>query len=201
MAPVEEVPNLPRVLLIGDSISMGYTIPVRELLKGKVNVLRVQTNAGDTAHGIANLDQWLGDKKWDVIHFNFGLHDLKYLDANGKYVSPAEGKQVATLAQYEANLRTIVQRLRKTGAKVIWASTTPVPEGSLGRVKDDELKYNETALKVMQEYGVQIDDLHAVITAGPPDMQRPKNVHFTPEGYQALARSVVASIEMALAKQ
>src|SRR6516164_6884008 len=132
MVPVEENPNLPRVLLIGDSISMGYTIPVRELLKGKANVLRVLDNAGDTGRGLENLDKWLGAKKWDVIHFNFGLHDLKYLDAEGKYVTPDKGKQVTLLPQYEANLRQLVERLKRTNAKLIWASTTPVPDASAG---------------------------------------------------------------------
>jgi acyl-CoA thioesterase-1 len=195
LAPIEESPNLPRVLLIGDSISMGYTIPVRELLQGKANVLRVHDNAGDTGHGVQKLDAWLGGQKWDVIHFNFGLHDLKYLDASGKYVGPDQGKQVTLLPQYEANLRLIVERLKKTHAKLIWASTTPVPEGSLGRVKDDELKYNEVALRVMKELDVPVDDLHAVA-----DKQLPKNVHFTKEGYQLLAQSVVASINAALAQ-
>jgi acyl-CoA thioesterase-1 len=170
---------------------------VRELLNGKANVLRVLENAGDSGSGLLKLDAWLGDRKWDVIHFNFGLHDLKYLDAAGKYVGPDEGKQVALLPQYEANLRQIVQRLKKTGAKLIWATTTPVPEGSSGRVKGDEVKYNEAALKVMKEYGVAVDDLHAVVTSGPADMQLPKNVHFTKEGYERLARSVVASIQAA----
>lgn len=201
LVPIEEVAGLPRVLLIGDSISMGYTIPVRELLKGKANVLRVMDNAGETARGVQKLDAWLGDKKWDVIHFNFGLHDLKYLDASGKYVGPDQGKQVALLPQYEANLRQIVERLKKTNASLIWASTTPVPDGSQGRVKDDELKYNEAALRVMKEYGIAIDDLHAVVTSGPVDMQLPKNVHFTKEGYDLLARSVVASIEAALSQK
>lgn len=201
LAPVAEIANLPRVLLIGDSISMGYTLPVRELLRGKANVLRVQENAGETAHGIKKLDLWLGAKKWDVIHFNFGLHDLKYLDAAGKYVTPDQGKQVALLPKYESNLRQLVARLKKTGAVLIWASTTPVPEGSAGRVKEDELQYNEVALRVMNENGVQVDDLHAVATSGPAGLQLPKNVHFTKEGYQALARSVAAGIEAALPKR
>src|SRR3954467_10868139 len=85
-AKVQDDPNLPRVLLIGDSISMGYTLPVREMLKGKANVHRPPANCGPTERGLDQLDKWLGDGKWDVIHFNFGLHDLKYLDANGKYV-------------------------------------------------------------------------------------------------------------------
>ena len=198
MLPVVETPGLPRVLLIGDCISMGYTVPVRELLQGKANVLRVMENAAETAHGLKKLDAWLGDGKWDVIHFNFGLHDLKYLDAAGKYVPPDQGKQVTLLPQYETNLRELVARLKKTGARLIWASTTPVPDGSLGRVKSDELKYNEVAMRVMQENGVAIDDLHAVVASGPPDMQLPKNVHFTKAGYQLLAESVVASINAAL---
>jgi acyl-CoA thioesterase-1 len=195
LLPIEETPGLPRVLLIGDSISMGYTIPVRELLAGKANVLRVMENAGETGRGLKNLDSWLGSKKWDVIHFNFGLHDLKYLDEKGQYVTPDKGKQVTLLPEYEANLRRLVERLKQTGAALIWASTTPVPEGSAGRVKSDELAYNEAALKVMKETGVAVDDLHAIA-----DMQLPKNVHFTKEGYQLLARSTAATIEKALAK-
>lgn len=197
---IEEIAGLPRVLLIGDSISMGYTVPVRELLQGKANVLRVMENAGETARGIKKLDAWLGNKKWDVIHFNFGLHDLKYLDEKGTYVSPEKGKQVALLPEYEAHLRELVTRLKKTGAKLIWASTTPVPEGSLGRVKGDEIAYNEVALKVMTEMGVEVDDLHAVVVNGPAGMQLPKNVHFTPEGYGILARAVVEHIAKALPK-
>jgi acyl-CoA thioesterase-1 len=200
MVPVGENPTLPRVLLIGDSISMGYTIPVRELLKDKANVLRVLDNAGDTGRGLENLDKWLGAKRWDVIHFNFGLHDLKYLDAEGKYVTPDKGKQVTLLPQYEANLRQLVARLKKTNAKLIWASTTPVPDASLGRVQGGETAYNEVALKVMTELGVPIDDLHSVVVNGPPDMQLPHNVHYTPEGYRILARSVTGSIEAALAR-
>jgi acyl-CoA thioesterase-1 len=200
MTPVVDDPNLPRVLLIGDSISIGYTVPVRELLKGKANVRRPLTNCGDTARGLKSLDDWLGSGKWDVIHFNFGLHDLKYLDANGSLASPDKGKQVASLVQYEQNLRQIVERLKKTGAKLIWCSTTPVPEGSSGRVKSDELKYNEVAAKIMAESGVATDDLHALATAKQAEIQLPKNVHFSKEGSRELARAVVASIEKALAK-
>src|SRR5688500_1890611 len=77
LAPVEDVVGLPRVLLIGDSISIGYTLPTRLLLQGKANVHRPATNCSSTGHGLKNLQAWLGDKKWDVIHFNFGLHDAK----------------------------------------------------------------------------------------------------------------------------
>jgi len=84
MAPVKDVHGLPRVLLIGDSISIGYTVPVRGLMKAKANVHRPRTNCGPTTKGLAEIDAWLGDGKWDVIHFNWGLHDLKYMGPQGQ---------------------------------------------------------------------------------------------------------------------
>jgi len=82
MRPIEDIPALPRVLLIGDSISIGYTVPVRELLKGAANVHRIPENGGPTTRGLERLDAWLGTNHWDVIHFNWGLHDLK-VESNG----------------------------------------------------------------------------------------------------------------------
>ena len=67
--PAEINPELPNVLLIGDSISMGYTKPVREKMKGIANVFRPATNCGPTTKGVAELDKWLEDRKWSVIHF------------------------------------------------------------------------------------------------------------------------------------
>ncbi len=195
---VADTAGLPRVLLIGDSISIGYTLPVRALLKDRANVHRPSANCGDTARGLAQLDAWLGTGKWDVIHFNFGLHDLKYLDEKGQYVPPEKGKQVAPVPQYEENLRQLVKRLQKTGAKIIFATTTPVPAGTTGRVEHDELRYNEAAARVMKENGIAIDDLHALATAKQPELQLPNNVHFKPAGYDQLVAQVVASITTAL---
>lgn len=194
LAQVENVPGLPRVLLLGDSISMGYTLPVRAKLAGKANVHRPPENCGDTARGVASVDKWLGRGQWAVIHFNFGLHDLKYLDAAGQLAPPDKGKQVASLAQYEANLRTIVARLKKTGAKLIYATTTPVPGGSQGRVEDDAVRYNAVAVRVMREMGVAINDLHAFVKPRQAQLQRPANVHFSDEGSARLAEEVVARI-------
>ena len=199
-------PALPNVLILGDSISIGYTLLVRAELRGVANVvrpidteLRKPINCGDTARGIANLDAWLGTSTWRIIHFNFGLHDLKYLDAKGKYVAPEFGKQVAPLVTYEAHVRTLVAQLKKTGAILIWGSTTPVPGGANGRVKGDEIAYNAVALRVMRENGVLINDLHAAV-ADRSSLQKPNNVHFTDQGSAVLAASVVASITTALTK-
>jgi acyl-CoA thioesterase-1 len=190
--PVEDRPGLPRVLLIGDSISIGYTLPVRDRLKEKANVHRIPTNGGPTKNGVANLDKWLGEGKWDVIHFNFGIHDLKIMPDGKRQVEPED---------YEKNLRLIVAKLKATGARLIWATTTPIPEGELnpprsfGKVPE----YNAIAQRVMAGSGVAIDDLNAAITPHVAEFQNPKDVHYKPEGYALLAKEVAASIEAALA--
>jgi acyl-CoA thioesterase-1 len=191
LAPIADQPGLPRVLLIGDSISMGYTIPVREALKGKANVHRPPENCGPTSRGVERLESWLGPGPWDVIHFNFGLHDLRIGD--GKL-------QVAT-DQYEQNLRTIVARLKRTGARLIWCSTTPVPEKSNPpRRESDVIDYNDVARKIMAENGIPIDDLHNFALLRQSAIQRPDNVHFTAEGSKVLAQQVAASIAEMLPK-
>ena len=93
MAQIEDVEGLPRILLIGDSISIGYTVPVRNKLKGKANVHRPRTNCGPTTKGVAEIDAWLGDGKWDVIHFNWGLHDLKYMGPKGQNLADPKAKE------------------------------------------------------------------------------------------------------------
>jgi acyl-CoA thioesterase-1 len=160
-------------------------------------VHRIPENGSATGVGLAKLDAWLGSGKWDVIHFNWGLHDLKHWK-DGK-MDPA-GPQVTVVADYEKNLRELVKRFKATGAKLIWASTTPVPEGTIGRVAGDEVKYNEAAARVMKAEGVAIDDLHVVAAARLPELQRPANVHFTDAGSRALAQKVAESIRAQLPK-
>lgn len=199
LAPIQDVPGLPRVLLIGDSISIGYTLPTRELLKGEVNLHRIPANGGPTTRGLQSIEAWLGDKKWDVIHFNWGLHDLKYIDDNGKLVSPDQGHQQVPIEEYEQNLRQLVARLKKTGAKLIWRNTTPIPEGSAGRIPGDEVKYNAVAAKIMEENGIPTDDQYGFVKPQMDELMLPANVHFKKEGSAALAERTAAAIREALA--
>ena len=200
MAPIEDQPGLPRVLLIGDSISIGYTLPTRELLKGRVNLHRIPTNGGPTVKGLQQIDSWLGKKRWDVIHFNWGLHDLKYMGPNGENLFPKEkgGKAQVSLEDYEKNLDRLVQRLKKTGAKLIWRNTTPVPPGSKGRYVGDSIRYNAAAERVMIRHGVPTHDLFTLSRERMKEIMLPANVHYTKDGYKALAESVAKVILQAL---
>lgn len=198
LAAIEDVPGLPRVLLIGDSISIGYTLPTRALLAGKANVHRIQANGGPTTRGLERLDKWLGDSKWDVIHFNFGLHDLKHADARGNIVGVDQGPRQVEPAAYRENLRRIVERLKRTGARLIWCTTTPIPPGAKGRAPGDELEYNAVAAEVMRDEGVEINDLHAFAAARLAEIGKPADVHYTPEGSETLATEVARHIMAAL---
>jgi len=182
---VKDVPGLPRVLLIGDSVSRGYTLAARAALAGKANVHRAPENCGPTANGLKKIEIWLGDGKWDVIHFNFGIHD-----------------RAAPAADYQKRLETLVARMKKTGAKLVWASTTPVPPDTKDGPKAAEqiVEKNRIAAEVMAKAGVAVDDLFTFITPHLAKVQNPKDVHFNNEGYELLGKQVAAAIEQALAK-
>ncbi|MBM4024679.1 MAG: SGNH/GDSL hydrolase family protein [Planctomycetes bacterium] len=188
----------PKVLIIGDSISIGYFEPTKLLLEGKAEVYHNPGNAAHTRHGLAQLDAWLGDTSWAVIHFNHGLHDLKYVDAKGNLVATDQGTQLMSVDEYARNLEQIVQRLKKTHASLIFATTTPVPEGATGRIPGDAERYNRAALPILKKHRVRVNDLYAFALPRLATIQRPRNVHFTEEGSRLLAQQVADSIRAAL---
>ena len=180
---VKDDPKLPRVLLIGDSVSRGYTMAARKALAGKANVHRAPENCGGTANGLKKLDVWLGDGKWDAIHFNFGIHD-----------------RATPLPDYKDRLEKIVARLQKTGAKLVWASTTPIPRDEAKKqTPESVVERNAVAARVMQRHGIAADDLFTFITPHLATAQNPGDVHFNAKGYELLggqvARSILASLK------
>ena len=44
-----------------------------KILDGRVSVTGPIANSEATIYGVAHLDDWLGDTKWNLIHFNWGL--------------------------------------------------------------------------------------------------------------------------------
>ena len=196
--------DLPKALLIGDSISIGYTSHVVAALKGKVEVKRHRGNAQHTGTGLKMLDRWVGDTEWDVIHFNWGLWDLCYRHPQSK-VQGRRDKERGTLTmpleQYEKNLDQLAARLKKTKAKLIWAHTTTVPKGEAGRKVGDDDKYNEAAVRVMKKHGIEINDLNALTDSFPPELfVRPGDVHFKTEGSKKLGQTVAKKITKALGR-
>lgn len=187
-----------RVLLLGDSIRMGYSAGpgyepfVRAALAGRAEVVGPETNCEDSGNVLANLDRSLGDAPWRVIHFNCGLHDLKRDLGAGVCKTP--------LDRYRDNLRAICARLRRTEAELVWATTTPVIyerhlTKGFDRREEDVLAYNRLALEVIREHGIQVNDLHAVaLNAGVENVLCPDGVHFIEAGTRLLAEAVTGTI-------
>ncbi len=204
--------DLPRVLLLGDSISIGYTPFVQEILKDEAVVLRPlqknkrPENCAGTTKGVKEIDRWLriGGGKWSAIHFNFGLHDLKRVhpESGAGSADPQHPRQ-ASPEKYEEQLRKIVKKLKETGAQLIFATTTPVPPGGVKPHRDveDPERYNAIARKVMKENDIQVNDLCGFAQKRLKEIQQPVNVHFTRDGSRALAGQVAEHIRRALGKE
>ncbi len=192
--PVDD-PALPRVLIVGDSISIGYTPRVRKLLQGKANVHRPNTNCRWSAYGAKHIDQWVGDSDWDVVHFNFGLWDWY------GWSQPVK----ATPESYASSLETIVTQLKaKTDATLIFGVTTPPCIGPEKKVKfvvsEDRAKaFNDAAITVMNQHGVTINNLYEVIGDERAKYQKGKDdVHYNDAGRDVLAEAVAGKITAAL---
>ena len=181
---VEDDPALPRVLLIGDSVSRAYTLTVREKLAGKANVHRAPANCGPTATGIKKIDVWLGNGEWDIIHFNFGIHDRN-----------------TPIADYTDRLEQLIARMKQTGATLIWANTTPLPDVPKKFSAASILERNAAAAKVMAKHEIDVDDLFGAISPQLAEMQRPDDCHFDGKGNTFLGETVANFLEPRLGRR
>lgn len=182
----EDNPDLPNVLIIGDSISIYYTDTVRRLLAGHADVYRTPMGPGKAETLFESLDEFLAKGKWDVIHFNSGLHDF------ARHPGTEENLQ-----KYRENLKTIIAKLQGTGAQLIWASTTPVPPKAPASITDDVRcqKYNATAKSLMDQLKIPVNDLYSAVL---PDHSlywtAPNNIHYNSVGSAFLGRRVANAI-------
>jgi acyl-CoA thioesterase-1 len=184
----DDRPGLPRVLLVGDSVALGYSTALGIELKGKAVLFRTRKLGGSTTHALPKMESFVGNDHWDVIFFNWGIQDMTDLDHTGSLQ--------ATPPQYDKNLRALVARLKATGAKLVFGTTTPIPEGW-----GDVPGYNVIAQKIMKENNIPVADLYTAMLPHVAEDQIPKDVHFNLTGYALLAKEAAASIVPLLGKK
>jgi len=195
-------PKLPRVLVIGDSISMNYHNATKAALQGKVNYHRIEGNSGDSARGATSFASWFGDTSvkgmhWNAVVINHGLHDLKQRDGNKHQVEPGE---------YQKNLDKIFQQAVSKNIPIIWCTTTPVPgtsTGSTGRRQDEDLLYNRAAEAVLQKFPqITVCDLNKLVRGSAvfDEWRKGSNVHFKGEEQVTLGEKVAEVILQVLKK-
>lgn len=196
--PARPKPDLPRVLLIGDSIRLGYAPLVAKKLEGQAEVISPKENAADTANTLKMLDRWLADGRPLIVHFNCGLHDLKHDKKTKSHQVPID--------RYESNLKQIVERLRKATPHLIFATTTPILDdrhagrrAAFDRFDRDVKAFNERAVKTMLGLGVPVNDLYAIVQyGGPSKLLGRDGTHYTPAGSDRLADAVADAISRQL---
>ena len=179
--------DLPRVLLIGDSITRGYFSEVEEHLKGKAYCARLTTSkcVSDPSFPDEVL-LLLKHYKFAVIHFNNGLHGWGY-----------------TEEQYRTGLLRLMETFQRNAgdARLIWATTTPVRErGNLQQIAERTervIARNQIAAEIMKERDVPTDDLYGLVQQH-PDWHSGDGVHFNGKGKEAQGAAVAASVGIGL---
>lgn len=191
----DTVKKNPKILIIGDSISIGYTPFVQNELKGRADVYHNPGNAKHTGTGIENIEKWIGDQQWDIIQFNWGLWDLCYRHPDSKLYGQRDkinGKLTHTVEEYATNLDSIIGKIKaKSKAKLIFVTTTHIPDEEAGRFQQDALRYNEVAKRIMKEHNILVNDIYEQSTAihkkygiGSDD------VHYSKQGYRKLGHLI-----------
>lgn len=187
-----ENPKAPRVLLIGDSITAGYKWFVTRQLAEKATV-----DAYCNPYNQAN-NSWHNELKgvlssngpYTVIHFNIGLHGLRKGNIPEGQFEPLTGKCLETIRQYAP------------GARIIWASTTPVITTNRPFALDPLLNpvvvaHNAMAAKVMQKYGIPINDLYTLMAAH-VSLSHGDAFHWEGEAGELMGGAVARAIEALL---
>ena len=189
---------LPVVVLVGDSIRLGYADVVAERLRGRARVVSADENGGSSRKVLHHLDDWVIRHRPAVVHFGAGLHDIM--------TDPRTGSKLVEPAEYRANLQGIVRRLdAETSARLIFATTTPIIEARRGQplflmTEADVQAYNAMANGVVGGWSiVAVDDLHArAIGFGLERALTADGVHFNRVGSVMLGERVAAAVESAL---
>lgn len=199
------VADKPKILIIGDSISIGYTPFVKEKLAQKANVFHNPGNAQHTGTGLKKITEWVGNEDWDIIQFNWGLWDLCYRHPDSKLVGnrdKVKGKITFSVAEYAANLDSLVTTLKQlTDAKLIFVTTSYVPENEAGRFAEDALRYNAAAKEVMKKHSITVNDIYEPSRLIHRELGKGSdNVHYTAEGSKKLGELIATFLENKMGK-
>lgn len=191
-------PDLPHVLVLGDSIVNQYSTFLREKLIGRANV-RTGGTAYDAqpdwsavvAREVTERERALG-RPFDLIQFNWGLHALKWAQGVEYSMRFKEGYvRCVPLERYGAELDKLVVELKKTGRRLVWATTTPANNGSQ---PDDAEAYNAIARGIMRRHGIVVNDLNAFVVTNRIAQTEPRNCHFPRNSAERLGHQVATTL-------
>jgi lysophospholipase L1-like esterase len=183
---MEALDGRPTILVVGDSISIGYTPTVREEFPD-FQVIHNPCNAQNSIFGAVKIKEWLKhSERWNVCTINHGIWDLMRSSKYGVSVS-----------NYTSNLRYEVTQLKKVCDVVVFANTTHIPSKATTVARENLNTYNQAAEELMNEMNVPVCDLNTVsnnivhLHAG---YEAEDNVHWNDEGSEVLGRTLTNCI-------
>ena len=188
------------ILIIGDSISAGYTPYVRRDLPCVEHSL-TPGNSRDSGFLLQHIPNWLFKKHYKLMVFNAGLWDIAHLaptpENRWNLAHSTDGPPTTLPEDYRSNLEKAVQRMRKSGALVIFVTSTDVPGKAPGRRNDDIVAYNHIARAVMEQQHVPVIDAYTFMLAHQDlhQLRRGNPVHYTEIGYKLLAGKIVSELK------
>lgn len=185
-----------KILVIGDSISIGYTPHMKKRLSKIATVEHIGENAQTSTYGASRINDWIGDDTWDIIQFNWGLWDLQYKTPDNKD-QKIYGQQLTTIREYKQNLESIVGVLKtKTNAELVFVTCTYVPEDVPNMFSDDVIAFNSAAKELMKKFSIPVIDIYDESRLIHQDYGMGTNdAHFTRKGSQMLSDHICDFIE------
>ncbi len=175
-----------KILLLGDSIQLGYQKFVKEDLKNKCDVFYSEDNGRFTQYSYWLINQMYKEYgNFDVVHFNNGYWDMK--------IDPPMKECFNSIDEYLHGLRKIIKYAQDRGAKVIFATTIPIYKDSNTKIvfnNEDVVKYNNAALKLMKELDVEVNDLYSLMLKGDKYYKCDDMLHLTQEGSKVCAKQI-----------
>lgn len=185
-----------KVVLIGDSIRMGYHDFVVRKLDGRAEVWGPAQNCRHSLWALDHFPEWVAAQEPDIVHVNFGIHDVS--------IEP-DGEHQILLPQYRLCLKRFIDKVKELGnAQMIWATTTPLfaPEEGvpMSQWKIEEAAelavYSAAAREIVDAEGLAVNDLHAAILENGHDKCLTEDgCHMTEFGNEVLADAVVRAVE------
>ena len=186
--------DLPKVLLLGDSIRMSYQSQVAQRLAGRAEVVAPRVNGQYALFTLSSIPNWIDELgKPDIVHWNNGIHDA------GR--NPLRSPVQFSLEDYVSNLGHIVRHIRNNlTQKLIFATSTPphpdkpMKDDGWSWAPGDIGRYNAAAVALMQERDVPVNDLHAIVAADPDQMLCDDQLHLSEKGIQRCADAVAQAV-------
>jgi len=172
------------ILLIGDSIRMNYQAKTAELFEGKANVYGPADNCRNTHWTLMNIEKWLKElPKPDIIQWNNGCWDITRFDTT-------ENKPLTSLEVYVENTLRICRILKRTGAVLIFALSTPYhPVKQVkNKTNEDVWAYNKAVREALEKEGVIINDLNTPVWADYDKYICDDGCHLSDEGIELCAK-------------